>query len=85
MADRSTLHVNQLEAFAKWAESEGFTLEPTKGTYEVLRLRHPKRRHPVIVYDRISNDSGGKLVHLTVLNRDWPIVRRFQRSRKADA
>lgn len=81
MADRSTLHVSKLDDFAAWAESQGFTREPTRGTWERLRLHHPKRRHPLIVYERIGSQGGGKLVHLTVLDRDRDVVRRYLRER----
>ncbi len=37
--DRGRLHLTKLDDFAAWAKGEGFTREPTKGPYEVLRLR----------------------------------------------
>lgn len=36
---RSLLAMSKLEEFAVWAIADGFVREPTKGEYEVLRLR----------------------------------------------
>src|ERR1700722_19973985 len=36
---RSMLALSKLEQFAAWAVADGFVREPTKGEYEVLRLR----------------------------------------------
>ena len=39
MRDRQTLHPTHFTAFAEWAAGLGYVREPTKGEYEVLRLR----------------------------------------------
>lgn len=36
---RDLLHANKLEDFASWATAQGWAREPTKGAFEVLRLR----------------------------------------------
>ncbi|WP_067753019.1 hypothetical protein [Orrella dioscoreae] len=52
MRSRCTLHKTRLAAFQTFCEGRGWTAEPTKGDYEVLRMRHPDRRFPLIVHDR---------------------------------
>ena len=36
---RDRLHLSKLPAFRNWAVSQGYTVEPERGVYEVLRLR----------------------------------------------
>jgi len=58
---RGLLHLNRLDAFAEWAKTLGWQREPTKGFYEVLRLRHPRVRVPIVLYSR-----GEPTSHVTV-------------------
>lgn len=60
MADRATLALHKLDAFAEWAKSKGYEREETKGHYEVLRLRKPGAA-PLLYFRR---DQGGG-VHAT--------------------
>ncbi len=44
--NRCTLALSKLDAFAAWASEQGYVREPTKGVYEVLRLRGPSGLTP---------------------------------------
>ena len=58
-----TLHANKLDAFVAFCEGRGFTcMNVGNHTYEVARLRHPDREHPMLIYKRERTD------HLTVVN-----------------
>ena len=72
--DRMTLHLNKLDAFASWAQSHGYKREPTKGAYEVLRLR--KEPHPPLLYYR---HEGG--AHATSIGIATSLVDRWIRER----
>jgi hypothetical protein len=56
--DRSRLHLSKVGAFADWAEGNGFTREPTKGEYEVLRLRPDGGGAPLIWFRRDRGDHA---------------------------
>lgn len=77
MPNRETLRVERLKEFEAWAIAAGYTSEPVKGQYEVLRLRPPTGEGPWIFYRRIQTHAGGELVHLTVPNEAMPLVRRW--------
>lgn len=51
---RCTLHKTKLMDFTVFCRSRGWVSEPTKGCYEVLRMRHPDHAAPLIVHDRIA-------------------------------
>lgn len=82
MANRSTLHVDRLEAFKQWLVDDGWDLEDPKGDYEVLRARKPGRNRPLILWRRLSNSGGGDLTHLTYDDRDGWVIRAFLNDRK---
>ena len=77
MADRHTLHINQLEDFKAWLIKDGWEVEELKGLYEVLRARKTGRRFPLIVYKK---DSAKQ--HLTLQERDLGVVRAFLKDKK---
>lgn len=77
MADRNTLHINQLEAFKKWLVEDGWTIEKPKGIYEVLRARKPGRQHLLMVYKK---DRAKE--HLSMLDRDLGVLWAFLRQKK---
>lgn len=37
MANRNTLHISRIPDFTAWLQDMGWTIEPTKGLFEVLR------------------------------------------------
>lgn len=76
MADRATLHLSKLGAFAAWMAMRGWAREDTKGVYEVLRLR--RENGPTLVFYSRSPE------HATIPMGDagkW--VSRWLRARKA--
>ena len=75
MAHRGRLSINKLDDFAAWAETKGWVREPTKGLYEVLRLRHPKKPKPALFFKRdrshhaTEQDTGYGLVSSWLVDR----------------
>jgi len=84
MADRCTLHRNRIEAFATWAEREGWRRVPTKGAYEMLRLVHADFTHPFIAYDRGSPEHVSVPLTPTGSRRNQLMVLRFIRERRKE-
>ena len=74
MPNRSTLHKSKLEDFKEWLTANGWTIEPNKGHFEVLRARKDKRI--VIIYDRIEAPQ-----HYTVRDIDASVVMAFLREK----
>lgn len=81
MANRYTLAVTQLDNFKSWLIKDGWEIQEAKGMYEALRATKQGRKNPLIVYERLSTYRGQQLVHLTVLDRDMIIVRKFLNSK----
>ena len=67
---RSLLAMSKLEEFAEWAVKDGFTREPTKGEYEVLRLRWPKMQ-PFIYFRRTGAQHATSQAEGTQLVARW--------------
>jgi len=80
MANRSLLHKSKIEDFKSWLKEDGWQIEQTKGIYEVVRATKGTRK-PLIVYTR---DNKGK-DHITVQDRDVPVVRAYIRDRRREA
>lgn len=79
MANRNTLAAISLDNFRDWLIKDGWTLEPTKGIYEVLRARKEGRNRPLIVWRRDSNNGGAELTHLTIDDRDSGVISSYIR------
>jgi hypothetical protein len=62
---RHRLHVTKLEEFADFCTAHGWTRQPVKGEYEVLRMTHATK-DPLIVHTRLVNSRGGDVQHLTL-------------------
>lgn len=71
---RNTLHKNKEQEFKTWLVDEGWSLEPTKGDYEVIRAR--KGQILVLIYSNHESD------HLSYSEKFNGIVRKFINSRK---
>lgn len=80
MANRQLLALSKLDEFAAWAASHGFQREPTKGTFEVLRLRVPSQP-PVLFFARNRTLSGGTPQHATAQREGEKLVHRWLRAR----
>ena len=68
--DRCKLHLSKLADFARWANSVGFQQLPTKGEYEVLRLKHGES--PVLIWHRRDGTD-----HATSAVREARLVRKW--------
>ena len=76
MANRRILHRNRLESFKEYLMSKGWTIQDTKGLYEVLRAVNKEvMKRPLIIYNGKSKE------HLSVDNRDFWIVKDFLNKR----
>jgi len=72
MAQRNLLHRSKLEDFKKYLVKNGWVLQDTKGTYEVLRaVNLDVQKRPLIIYDGKSKE------HFSIDDRDFAIVRDF--------
>ena len=71
--NRDQLHQNKLDEFVEWACEQGWTSEPTKGVFEVLRLRNGKRL--ALGYQRGGCD------HVTVYGESATLVKEWMRQR----
>lgn len=80
MANRHTLHSSHLDAFKGWLAGHGWTVQPIKGCFEVLRATRAGRAAPLIIYKKM-----GAAQHSTVLDRDMPVVRQFLKERERHA
>ena len=67
---RDLLALSELEEFAEWAVKDGFIREPTKGEFEVLRLRWPKMQ-PYIFFRRIRKQHATSQAEGTQLVTRW--------------
>lgn len=67
---RNLLALSKLEDFSKWADSKGYRREPTKGTYEVLRLRE-KGMSPVLFFKRDKGEHATSYGDGTALVQQW--------------
>lgn len=77
--DRCTLHLKSLKAFVAWAETKGYRKEPTKGTFEILRLRHADGGIPILFFTKIRSKE-----HVTCQRDGLKLVRRWLRERSRD-
>lgn len=78
MAIRALLHMNKLKDFESWLEKQGYMILPTsKNPYEILRAK--KDKDTVIIYKK-----GGSEEHLSIMNKDYPLICKFIRESKSE-
>lgn len=78
MAIRALLHTNKLKDFESWLEKQGYMILPTsKNPYEILRAK--KDKDTVIIYKK-----GGNEEHLSIMDKDYPLIRKFIRENKSE-
>lgn len=68
---RNTLARHKLDDFIAFCTARGWKREPTKGDYEILRMRHPARKDPLMVHQGLHDDS----MHLTTWGESDRMVR----------
>lgn len=74
---RNTLARSKLDEFKAFCQSKGWVDEKTKGPYEVLRMRHPDWKEPMIVHQRNNIES----MHLTTWGNSADMLRRYFRNK----
>lgn len=71
MANRNTLHINKLDAFKEFLNSEGIACRPGKGVWQVLQVLTPKHGWQCI-FSRADMPE-----HYTIQDKLYPLVRQF--------
>jgi hypothetical protein len=74
--------MTKLVDFAAWAVSQGYNREPTKGTYEVLRLRK-KGMSPVLFFKRDKGEHATSYGEGTALVQLWINTRKQEKKVQA--
>lgn len=78
MAIRALLHMNKLKDFESWLEKQGYMILPTsKNPYEILRAK--KDKDTVIIYKKDGSEE-----HLSIMNKDYPLICKFIRESKSE-
>jgi hypothetical protein len=67
---RNLLALTKVVDFAAWAVCQGYKVEPTKGAYEVLRLRK-KGESPVLFFRRDRGEHATSYAEGTTLVQQW--------------
>lgn len=67
---RNLLSLTKVESFAQWAVTQGYKVEPTKGSYEILRLRK-KGKSPILFFKRNSGEHATSYGDGTALVQQW--------------
>jgi hypothetical protein len=78
---RNLLALTKLVDFAAWAVSQGYRREPTKGAYEVLRLRR-KGESPVLFFKRDRGEHATSYAEGTTLVQQWINTRKEKKEAK---
>lgn len=76
MRRRDTLHRTKVDEFVTWAKAEGYTVEQSKGIYEVFRLRNERKGELLIAHRRDGTDHVTTTGRLTSLVGRWLTMRR---------
>ena len=77
---RNTLARSKLAEFEAFCASKGWATSNEGVEYEVLRMRHPDWREPLIVHQR--SDQGS--MHLTTWGNSADMLRRYLRSQRKE-
>ncbi len=76
--NRSQLHQSHFADFKAFAATRGYVAEPTKGDYEVIRLRLTSGGAPLLFFQRLRSDHA--TVQTAEANR---LVTEYIRSRRS--
>lgn len=79
ISSRSTLHTSKLAEFTAFCASKGWAQEPCKGAYEVLRMRHPLVKEPLLVY----RTDKAKREHYTTYGQSSQMLAAYLRGGEA--
>ena len=78
---RNLLALTKVVDFAAWAVCQGYKVEPTKGAYEVLRLRK-KGESPVLFFRRDRGEHATSYAEGTTLVQQWINTRKEKKEAK---
>lgn len=86
MRQRDLLHVNHLAAFLAFCEEHGWTVQATKGGYEVLRMTKPGEPAPLLIHrrDEVREHYTAWGIGLTMAQKFYELSR-GERRRRVDA
>lgn len=79
---RNLLALSKIQEFAIWAESQGYHREPTKGAYEVLRLRK-HGESPILYFKRDTGQHATSYGDGTALIKKWINTRKQEKKEQA--
>lgn len=79
MANRDTLHINKLDDFKKYLDSQGIAYRPGKGAYQVLQVQTSKHGWQCI-FKRHNMPE-----HYSINDKLYPLVRQFLNANKIPA
>ena len=74
---RNLLHRTHLPLFTTFCAERGWKIEPPRGEYEVLRMRHPAYADVLLVHERGKTKNGDVRQHLTVWGVSETMAREF--------
>ena len=77
MKNRITVRHGMLPDLKDYLTRTGWTVEPIKGQYEVLRARKPGYPRPLLVYDRTSGGCG-----YSIDERDAKVYANWKKDRR---
>jgi hypothetical protein len=75
---RALLVLTKVVDFAAWAVCQGYKVEPTKGTYEILRLRK-KGESPILFFKRDKGAHATSYGDGTTLVQQWINTRKVEK------
>ena len=80
MANRHTLHVNDLPLFKKWLVLDGWKIEPNKDFFEVVRAKKVdgKYKRFFAAYKRLTDN----LQHYSVSDWNSGVIKAFYKWKK---
>lgn len=84
MRNRHELHVNKLEEYTVFCVERGWKLDKPVGDWEVLRMRHPDVRMPLLVHKRLTTGNNTPLVHYTTNGESTRMLKQFLARRTDD-
>lgn len=76
---RSELRKDDLEDFRAFCEQSGWRQQERKGDYEVLRMRHPEIKEPLIVHKRLKTVCGNIPRYLTTWGQSQRMATEYVR------
>ena len=75
---RNTLARSKLEDFKTFCMSKGWVDVQLVGEYEIIRMRNPDWKEPMIVHQRVNTGSQ----HLTTWGNSADMLRRYLRIKR---